>query len=186
MADHGDDAAGMVDQLLSTVAFLRSQGVTHFDAHYGNVVTDGTTAFLTDYGLVNDRAFHLSADARTFLDRHRHYDDGEVLYSIGSVLLGLLGKVPAEGRGPFLRRYRPEGPLDQNIAFELMVTHADAIAADSDLGVTPTFAALVTRFRDVILFMHTFFVALRANRRKNNFFDDDHLRGLLVAAGVSL
>ena len=54
-------AAGrVIDELRRTIAFLRSQGIVHFDAHLRNVVGDGERWYLTDFGLALDARFDLS------------------------------------------------------------------------------------------------------------------------------
>jgi hypothetical protein len=182
--DNQAAASDVVDQLLATIRFIHGHGVFHFDAHYGNVVTDESAPFLTDFGLASDRAFELSADEHAFLDRHRHYDFGETIYSLGTVLLGLLEAVPAAERDTLLRRFRPAGSLDPGSVIDLLVSNVETLVADDLLGVSPAYAAVVARYGPVIRFMNTFFWAMRANRRKNTFFDDERLAGLLTEAGV--
>jgi hypothetical protein len=184
--DHQTTAGEVVDELVTTIRFLHGQGVFHFDAHYGNVVTDGSTPCLTDFGLANDRAFHLSADELTFLDRHRHYDFGETIYSVGDALLGLLTPMRREERIALLRRFRPDGSLDYDSVRDVLVANVETLAAEGRLGVSPAYASLVARFRPVIGFMSAFFSTMRANRRKNTFFDDACLAGLLAEAGVDI
>ena len=45
--------------LCQTVTFLRQHGIVHFDAHFGNVLTDGDEFYLADFGLVLDGTFEL-------------------------------------------------------------------------------------------------------------------------------
>ena len=73
---------------LDRLADLR---IVHFDAHLGNVVTDGERCTLTDFGLAMGEAFDLSASERRFLDRHRHYDRATVLASLAQMYMGALG-----------------------------------------------------------------------------------------------
>lgn len=178
-------AGGVVDQLVATIRFLHDHGVFHFDAHYGNVVTDGSTPLLTDFGLANDRAFQLSPGEHAFLDRHTHYDFGETIYSVGNVLLGFLVPMPAEEREAFLRRFHPSGPLD-HLALDLLVSNVETLASDNLLGVSPAYAEVVARYRPVIHFMNAFFSTMRNNPRKDTFFDDSRLAGLLGDAGVDI
>jgi hypothetical protein len=156
--------AGVVDSLLETLRFLHGAGVFHFDAHWGNVVTDGATPLLTDFGLVTDLSFDLTANERAFVDRHQHYDFGETIYSVGNSLLGL--------------RDLPELPKDHDAGIAMLVNDVH------NLGLSPVYAETVTRYRDVILFMSSFFAAMRHNHRKNTFFDDARLAALLADAGV--
>jgi hypothetical protein len=54
--------------------FLTAHGIVHFDAHFGNVLTDGERLYLADFGLALAADFTLTDDERDFLDRHRDYD----------------------------------------------------------------------------------------------------------------
>jgi hypothetical protein len=68
-------ACALVEQgLEATTAFLGTQGLLHFDAHFQNVLTDGRQLYLADYGLALSSRFRLSRQERDFFARHRHYD----------------------------------------------------------------------------------------------------------------
>ena len=74
--DRPDAAPRFIEQMISTGRFLAEQGVVHFDAHAGNILTDGTDFFLTDFGLGMDQAFELRPEEEAFRARHTHYDRG--------------------------------------------------------------------------------------------------------------
>ncbi|HTJ68968.1 MAG TPA: hypothetical protein VL551_15645 [Actinospica sp.] len=61
-------------RLADGVAFMRSRGFVHFDAHFNNVLTDGDQVYFADFGLATCDDFALSAAERQFLDVHRDYD----------------------------------------------------------------------------------------------------------------
>lgn len=61
-------------RLAAGTAFMRSQGLVHFDAHFNNILTDGRRLFFTDFGLALSDRFELSPAEAEFLDRHRDYD----------------------------------------------------------------------------------------------------------------
>ncbi|WP_326566736.1 serine/threonine-protein kinase [Amycolatopsis rhabdoformis] len=63
---HLDQAERIERQLFETAAFLRAQGVLHFDTHFGNFLTDGDRLALTDFGLAFATRFDLSAEERAF------------------------------------------------------------------------------------------------------------------------
>jgi serine/threonine protein kinase len=66
--DHANSAIAMVEQnLRTTVAFMKSSGLFHFDAHLGNILTDGEQLYLTDFGLATCPRFDLSAEEADFL-----------------------------------------------------------------------------------------------------------------------
>jgi serine/threonine protein kinase len=186
VVDDQSAADELVDRLLTTIRFLHGHGVFHFDAHFDNVVTDGSLPYLTDFGLASDREFALSESERAFLDRHQHYDFGQVIHSVGNALLGFLWRLPSSERDSFLRRFGADVPSDHGALIEMLVSNVTTIASEGILGVSPAYAALVTRYRPVILFMTSFFSALQASRRKNTLFDDARLSHLLVEAGVDV
>lgn len=69
---------------------MRAQGFAHFDAHFGNVLTDGAQIYFADYGLATCDRFSLSEDERRFLDGHRDYDRAYVaacltVYAVNAV-----------------------------------------------------------------------------------------------------
>lgn len=75
----GADAPG----LLAVTDFLGAQGMVHFDAHLGNVLTDGASVFLTDFGQALSRDFALAPAEVAFLERHRDYDRSFVVTKAG-------------------------------------------------------------------------------------------------------
>jgi hypothetical protein len=181
---HLAEADDVVEQLVETISFLRRSGVVHFDAHFANVLTDGERHYLTDFGLVLDADFSLSADERTFLRRHLDYDYGEALLSVGSQLMWLVQRLPEDERTSIRRAFGIEDDK------EWYRTGATFIKRVEDLaGVTPiepAYLELVKRYRAVMLFMDDFLGTLRANPRKDTAFDEETLRGLLTDAGVPL
>jgi hypothetical protein len=61
-------------EIRTTLNFLRSQGVIHFDAHFRNILTDGDRIYLTDFGLVLDKSFALTSDEKAFFEQNLFYD----------------------------------------------------------------------------------------------------------------
>jgi hypothetical protein len=180
LLDHQAAAPSLLGQLCDTLTFLHDRGILHLDAHYGNVVTDGNAVCLTDFGLVLDEAFDLSAAEQTFFRAHQHYDFGEAIANLGSVLVGLMN--------------RCDDVTKAAIADVASIEHggrrAAALAASVDrlvdralLDIEPVLVDLIVRYRDVIVFMWTFFNALQANRRKDTPFDDARLARLIDQAG---
>jgi serine/threonine protein kinase len=73
--ENAESACAVVEQRLQAVTgFLREQRLVHFDAHFGNILTDGHRLYLTDYGLSLSSRFQLTPQERDFHDRHHHYD----------------------------------------------------------------------------------------------------------------
>lgn len=65
-------------ELAEGTAFMRSRGLVHFDAHFHNILTDGSRLYFSDFGLALSSRFELSAEESDFLQQHRDYDAGYV------------------------------------------------------------------------------------------------------------
>jgi hypothetical protein len=75
----GEDAvvqacARVERQLFADAVFLAAQGFTHFDGHFGNLLTDGTRLYWADLGLAGSTSFDVAADEAAFLAGHRTHD----------------------------------------------------------------------------------------------------------------
>jgi hypothetical protein len=174
LAERPSDTERLYTQLCEAITFLRGRGVVHFDAHFENIMTDGSQVYVSDFGLVVDPRFDLAAKEREFLDRHSHYDYGAALCSIGPQLLRWYAALPEASQQSVRDRL---GDGDTHIR---LVTEVERLAGLVD----PSLMAATVRFRDVIMFMYDFYTSLQANRRKNTPFDDAGLGDLLRSAGV--
>jgi serine/threonine protein kinase len=72
----------LIRDLPSTISFMTANGLHHFDAHPGNILTDGERLYLTDFGLATSPRFDLSAPERGFLDLHRNHEQGYIAMQI--------------------------------------------------------------------------------------------------------
>lgn len=171
-----------LDELRTTITFLREHGIIHFDAHFNNVVTDGERPYLTDFGLALDRSFALSQEEIAFFEQHTHYDYGEVLWATGSLttavyetlakdekrrILGLLGVADGKRPGNLI------GKLVENI---------ETLATDRALGLHPNFVATLIRYRGIICLMDDFYADMHANKRKDTILPLADLRRFLREA----
>ncbi|WIX81340.1 hypothetical protein QRX50_11540 [Amycolatopsis carbonis] len=74
LPSHLDQTERVEEQLFETAAFLRAEGVLHFDTHFGNFLTDGERLYLTDFGLAFATRFDLSAEERAFAELNLEHD----------------------------------------------------------------------------------------------------------------
>ena len=61
-------------ELKATCDFMESKGMIHFDAHHGNILTDGDRLYFADFGLATSLGFDLSTEEREFFEKNRGYD----------------------------------------------------------------------------------------------------------------
>ena len=179
LARRPEDAPRLLGQLTDTAGFLRGQGIVHFDAHLGNLMTDGETSYLTDFGLLLDRRFALTEREQVFLDRHRLFDLGELLTASAAQLelwFRALPRPVQDQAGTMIGADAEAGPLlRQNL-----VRYAERLD-----GLTPRpLLEDVVRDRAVIEFMTDFFAGLQGDPRKKTRYDDSRLQALLQEASV--
>ena len=180
LLDHQAAAPALLGQLCDTLTLLHDREVLHLDAHYSNVVTDGRRVRLTDFGLVLDAAFELSKSEEEFFAAHQHYDFGEAIANLGSLLVALMDRRTEDERTRIadVAAIAPGGKRAAALTIAL-----ERLLDEGVLEVDPVLTDLVVRYRDVIVFMWTFFNALQLNRRKDTPFDDAGLARLIDEAG---
>ncbi|WEH18300.1 serine/threonine-protein kinase [Streptomyces sp. VNUA24] len=112
-----DWACALVErELAAGIAFMNSQGLLHFDAHFQNILTDGHRLYFADFGLALSARFDLTPQERAFFDRHHHYDRCYSLSYLVNWLLKDLYDLDREEREERTRAYakgeRPTGIPD--------------------------------------------------------------------------
>jgi hypothetical protein len=108
-AGDGARATAFAERELSAVTeVLRAHGIVHFDAHPGNLLTDGRRLYLSDFGLALDGAFALSDTEAAFLGRHRDWDRWDTRRYLVNWLCHRLA--PGTGREALIRDGGPGLP----------------------------------------------------------------------------
>ncbi len=133
-----DSACAMADRSLrDDVAFMRSRGLVHFDAHLNNILTDGRRLYFADFGLATCSRFELSGDEREFFWTHLDYDRAETEAMLANWLVRTL--CDTDDLQAFVRE----------------------CAAGKDLGgLPPAAAAIIKRSAPVAVVMNELFRAL--------------------------
>ncbi len=114
-AGTGSSFLRVEEALARGAAFMGSRGLVHFDAHFGNLLTDGQLVYFADFGLALSSGFELSAAEARFLSDHlaydRHYTASHLLHHLADRLRG------DTDRDVFLREWsagrRPGGALPE-------------------------------------------------------------------------
>jgi len=106
-----ETAMMLVDQqLFPAVAHMRSEGMSHFDAHFDNVLTDGHRIYLSDFGLATARRFQLNSAGQRFVALTRDHDLAYCAAALVNTIVGTL--VRFEGpheRNDYVRRCGKSG-----------------------------------------------------------------------------
>lgn len=168
-----------LDELRATIAFLRKHGIVHFDAHFYNILTDGELFYLTDFGLVLDRQFSLTEEETAFLSRHMYYDYGEVLSSLGFMIVqafDVLSEVEKSAVRASLAI--PENTRTPELV-PVLLKHIEQIHAAGLLKLDPGYVAAIVKYRSAITLMQDFMSAMWANNSKDTPFPHARLQRIL-------
>jgi hypothetical protein len=119
VAEGGEAAAracAMVEaNLRAGVSFMNARGMLHFDAHSGNILTDGRRLYFTDFGLAVCPGFELSAAEAAFVGERASYDRWYALSHLVEWLVTELTGERGAGRARFISACangaRPDVPL---------------------------------------------------------------------------
>ena len=135
-------AVSLVDeQLKTTVAFMNSHGLMHFDAHFGNILTDGTMLYFADFGLSLSSEFALTPAEMEFLKIHRNYDRQE---AISELIFRIIRKLFNTDESEIVLREYLKGE------------HGE---------VTPFIAAIIKKYAPIALASNEFFLNLRSGSK---------------------
>jgi len=171
----------MTSELMDVFTFLRENGVIHFDAHLWNVVTDGKRPYLTDFGLVLDRGFDLSADERAFYRRNTHYDPGLYLCCLGWVLARAYRTLGPRKKARAARNHGVAADAPEVELLGSLFDNLDAMQADGTMGLGAPFVQTVQKHRDIIEMMCAWMSDLGRNDRKDSTYSHAKLKRLLAA-----
>lgn len=166
------------DEMSSAVRHLRRKRVIHFDGHSQNVVTDGVRAYLTDFGLVLDRSFELTASEVAFYKRHTEYDRAYNAATLSYFATTRLSKLRGGRARELATRYGIERRVDAASLLATLV-HLEELIDDGLLDGSPEHLTRLLASRPVALLMHRFFADLRRTSKKDTAFDNARVRRLL-------
>lgn len=172
---------GVLDDLRGAISFLRRKGCVHFDAHFFNILSDGNQPYLGDFGLALSRDFELAAQERQFLADHEYYDCGEVLWSLGRVLVEIYKSLPEDGRRPALEELGISSDMPQHELMSALLRDLERVSSVLDLP--SGFVQPLLAYREIILMMEGFYNSMHANSKKDTRLDLATLRRLLEDSG---
>lgn len=179
LMQHPQHTRRVLDDLRATIGFLRKQGIIHFDAHFSNVLTDGEHAYLTDFGLVLDKSFMLSADEALLFKQNTHYDYGEILWGLGSLMVSWYRALPEDNQQTIRARYDLPADIQPEQLLPILINNIEAIAQDRLMPLDAIYVAEIIKYREIILLVAYFFAEMHANNQKHTKFNHARLKQLL-------
>lgn len=160
----------IIQEMQKTIAFMREQGMLHFDAHFGNILVREGIPYLTDFGLVLDKSFALSTAEKAFFRRHIDYDDAEFLLCLGSYTNALYRNLSPGAKAKVMRKYGISEDIEYGDLVSLLLENIDEIHkihASRLIKLDDYYVAEIMKHRDLIKAMRQFYREMRAKHKKN-------------------
>ncbi|KAB8317945.1 hypothetical protein SD81_022185 [Tolypothrix campylonemoides VB511288] len=171
-----------LDELRTTIDFLRTKGIIHFDTHFRNVLTDGEQIYLTDFGLVLDKSFTLSLDEESFFKQNTFYDYGEVLRNLGHLIEPSFHSCSENDKRRIMEKYGIKEGLQPYEVRSILLDNIKQIHADAVMKLDEFYVASIVKYRSIIRLMQDFFADMW-NNKKDTKLDHVKLRLLLKETG---
>jgi hypothetical protein len=172
-----------LNEIRTTIDFLRMKGIIHFDAHFRNILTDGDRIYLTDFGLVLDRNFALTEEERAFFDRSIFYDYGEVLRNLRHLMRWSYDRCSEIDKRRILAKYAIEECSQPHEIVSILLENIEQLHTDRDIQLDDFYVASIVKYRSIITLMHDFFAQMWGNHQKDTKLPHAELERLLKEAG---
>lgn len=173
----------MIDEMQTTIAFLRKNGIIHFDTHLHNILTDGERPYLTDFGLTLDKSFVLSEAEKLFFTQNKYYDAGEFLAGIGFHLRSIYDKLSDPQKAGLLQKYAVEADSKPWELFPILLNNVEELHTERRLRLEQSYVDSIVKYRTIIRLMRDFFLRMRQNDKKDTKFPHAKLKQLLKETG---
>jgi hypothetical protein len=163
-----DDAAAAAISLVEgglrrDIAFMNAAGLYHFDAHFGNIRTDGQRLYFVDLGLATSRDFELSPAESSFLTTNSSHDACHTLTRLVDWLVTELAGAPYPVERDEYIRAIAEGYLPEDLL--------------------PAAAAIIGRYAPIAMVINEFYRRLHLEDRTTPY-PAEEIRRACVASGL--
>jgi hypothetical protein len=183
LAEHPNKVEHVLEELRATLSFLRKHHIIHFDAHFFNILSDGEQIYLTDFGLVLDKAFALTQDETSFFNANTHYDYGEVLSCLGFLVTSAYEALPDNHRRQIMGKHGIKEGIPRRELLPVLLNNIEQIHSDGTMKMGALYVASLIKYRSIIVLMNDFYADLQANHKKDTKFRHAELKRLLKQTG---
>ncbi len=173
----------VLEDLRNAITFLRKNGIIHFDANFSNVLSDGTQAYLTDFGLVLDKRFMLTQDEALLLKQSTYYDYGNILGNIGILLYDLWNALPDNDKRTLMEKYGIAEETHPVRQMSIVLKNIGEIFDEGILRPDSNYVAIMMKYRVIITLFFDFLMSISENKQKDTRFPYVKLTRLLKETG---
>ncbi len=172
-----------LDNLRTTIDFLRMKEIIHFDAHFRNVLTDGEQIYLTDFGLALDKSFTLTKDEESFFEENTFYDYGEILRNLSHLIRSLYDSCSENNKRRIMEKYGIKEGLQPYELGSLLLDNIEQIHADGVMKLDEFYVASIVKYHSIIALMRNFYFDIWGNNKKDTKLPHAKLQLLLKETG---
>jgi hypothetical protein len=183
LEDHMASLDDVLEKAKEPIAFLKKNGIIHFDCHYWNLMTDGNRIYVSDFGLVLDRTFDLSPKEKAFYKDNRNYDAGQFLSCLGNYVFTLYLRLSTSRRKVVAERYGIGSELSYHEVIARLLENLDSIYVDGSMSLHKCYYDSYHRYREIVELMMDFYRTLSRNKRKNTRLPHSKFTRLLHESG---
>ena len=180
---HLDKTDQLLDEMHKAINFLQNYQIIHFDVHFGNIVTDGAHFYLTDFGLALDKSFDLSFEERSFFEKNRLYDYGELLYSFVYQLGIMFDDLAEDKKEKIATQIGLTKEMTQQNRLSYLLDHIDLLAKDEMMALDKRYVDTLIKYEEINRLMDAFFEDMGKNNSKDTKFKNEKLKILLDEVG---
>lgn len=166
------------------VDFLFSEGIIHFDVHFGNIMISDNILFLTDFGLTFDKNFDLTEQEHQFMASHSHFDYAEYHSSLINHLVVTYKSLSHDRKLRILDHFGLSKNTPHNEIMTVLLENLEDAGAAEVMNLSPEYIDIMLRYRCIISYMLSFSNELENDKRKGIVFENEKLKLLLQNAGV--
>ena len=164
-----EQVTSYITQMTKTIDFLKKNNIIHFDAHAGNIVSDGKTFYLTDFGLVLDIEYNLTKEEQDFFKRNDYYDYATIISNIGDPLINRIGKE----KEYFNKKYfsNSADKILEEEFYKIVYNNLDEIC--KYLKYDEAYVQLLKKYWNILIIFPIYHYNMRHNNKKDNVFPND-------------
>lgn len=167
LRENPDKLKKPLNDLRTTIAFLKEKEIIHFDAHFHNILTDGDRTYLTDFGLVLDKSFALTQAEESFLEQNTFYDYGEILRNLGHLIGWSYDSCSEDDKSQIMKQYGIKDGLKPHELRSILLDNIEQIQSDGIMKLDDFYVASIVRYRSIIALMQDFFSDMWSNNKKD-------------------
>lgn len=158
-------------EMFKTFDFLKRKGVIHFDAHFGNILTDGKKTYLCDFGLALDLEFCHTQKEIDFFKEHINYDFCEYIGCVSNHLENAFHNLSSKEKVKLDTKYGIHKDMSYYERIDALLKNLDS-TNKKQLKLKNTYTTFLKKHQKTVLLMNKFFRELRATKKKNVKFEN--------------